>query len=161
MIDLRSRLRSLAGTLTRDAVVTGAQGISGRLGAQLGIGAVALAFLAGLTLGGFPSGYVGYLVGRASSDLMAERNRLGRNLAEARIDRDNAIEAALSFKEAGERNAAAKAEAERRNDEYAEELRRRGPLGACGFTDGDVARMRANPWALKPRARRAAPPARR
>ena len=161
MMDLRSRLRSLAGAFTRDAVTAGTQGVSGRLGAQLGIGAVALAFLAGLTLGSFPSGYAGYLIGRASSDLRAERNRLARNLAEARVDRDAAIEAALSFKAGEERNAAAKAQAEKRNDEYAEELRRRGPMGACGFTDGDVARMRANRWALKPRAGRPAPAPRR
>lgn len=135
--------------------------LAARGAALLGIGAVAFALLSGLTLGSLPSAGLSFLIGKAAgyraADRQAEINRLARDAAEARVDVANARAAAAAARAAAERDAAAKTQAERRNDAYAKELQRLGPMGACGLSDGDVARLRDNAWAFERRARRPRP----
>lgn len=133
--------------------------------ALLGIGAVAFALLSGLTLGSLPSAGLSFLIGKAAgyraADRQAEINRLTRDAAEARVDA-SAARAAEQAARAGEaRNASAQAAAEKRNVEYAKLLRSLGPMGACGLSDRDVARLRDDAWAVQRGARRPAPAARR
>jgi hypothetical protein len=141
------------------------RGLAARGAALLGIGAVTFALLSGLTLGALPSAGLAFLVGKAAgyhaADRQAELNRLARDAAEARVDAANALAAADVARADAQRNAAAKAQAERRNDGYARELQRLGPMGACGLTDRDVARLRDDAWAVQRGARRAAPAPRR
>ncbi len=139
------------------------KGLAERGAALLGLGAVAFALLSGLTLGALPSAGLSFLLGKATgyraADRQAEINRLSRDAAEARVDAAAARAARDAARADALRDAVAKSQAERRNDAYAKELQRLGPMGACGLSDGDVARLRDNAWAVQRRARRSHAPA--
>ena len=139
------------------------KGLAERGAALLGLGAVAFALLSGLTLGALPSAGVSLLLGKATgyraADRQAEINRLSRDAAEARVEAAAARAARDAARADALRDAVAKSQAERRNDAYAKELQRLGPMGACGLSDGDVARLRDNAGAGQRRARRAHAPA--
>lgn len=126
--------------------------------ALLGIGAVAFALLSGLTIGALPSAGLSFLMGKAAgyhaADRQAEINRLSRDAAEARVDAAAARSAAQAARAGEARNADAKAAAEKRNVEYAKLLRSFGPMGACGLSDADLARLRDNAWPVQRGARR-------
>ena len=142
--------------------------LSGGAGA-LGLSLPLAALLAGLALGALPAGWAGYRIGHglgftageAAADRQAEINTLTRERDEARADAATAA-AARDLARAGEaRNAEATLAAANERDEYARELATRGPAGACGFTDADLARLQGNAWGRQPATRGAEPPARR
>ncbi|WP_066920163.1 hypothetical protein [Methylobacterium sp. CCH5-D2] len=126
------------------------------------IGALALRLLGSMAGGlGVSLPLAAFLAGLAAADQHAEINTLTRERDEARADAATAA-AARDLARADEaRNAEARATAETERDEYASELAKRGPAGACGLNDADLARLQGNAWGRAPGGGRADPPARR
>lgn len=143
-------------------LLTGAAG-------SLGLSLPLTAFLAGLAVAAPPVAWatyhlahgIGFEAGEAAADRQAEINTLTRERDEARADAATAA-SARDLARAGEaRNAEARASAETERDDYAHELAKRSPAGACGLDDADLARMHRNAWGRAPGPRGADPPARR
>lgn len=141
----------------------------GSAAGALGLNSAPVAFAAGLVVAVLPVAWVtgkfayahGYLDGVAAADRQAEVNTLTRERNEARADAAIAA-AARDLARAGEaHNAEATIAAANKRDEYARELAKRGPAGACALTDADLARLQVNAWGRAPAGRRADPPARR
>lgn len=140
-------------------------GTAGSLGLSLPLAA----FLAGLAVAAPPVAWatyhvahgIGVAAGEAAANRQAEINTLTRERDEARADAATAA-AARDLARAGEaRNAEASVAAANERDEYARELASRGPSGACGLDDADLARLHGNAWGRAPGPRSANPPARR
>lgn len=141
----------------------------GSMAGGLGVSLPLAAFLAGLAAAAGPAGWAGYRIGHgigfsageAAADQQAEINTLTRERNEARADAATAA-AARDLARADEaRNASAAIAAANERDKYARELATRGPVGACGLTDADLARLHGNAWGRAPADRGAPAPARR